>query len=125
MDQRIYEDLDRASVEHQHRKKLRIRCAFIRILLYVPDMSQVCVRDAFNDLQHADMLSVDIKRLMVNWKSEMDDHENDAGSAHSRFHTTTVPENPMKFHVDCNFINVFLLLAGGNAFVFIHICIMV
>ncbi|KAI7849311.1 hypothetical protein BDC45DRAFT_574027 [Circinella umbellata] len=115
LDQRIYEDLDRASVEHQHRKKLRIRCAFIRILLYIPDMSQVCVRDAFNDLQHADMLSVDIKRLMVKWKSEMDDHENDPSSVHSRFHTTKIPGEPIKFHVDCNFINVFLHLAGDHA----------
>ena len=44
----------------------------------------------------------------------MDDHENDPSSVHSRFHTTKIPGEPIKFHVDCNFINVFLHVAGGN-----------
>ncbi|KAI8145032.1 hypothetical protein BJV82DRAFT_666949 [Fennellomyces sp. T-0311] len=115
MGQRIYEDLDRASVEHQHRKKVRLHCAFIRILVYIPDMSQVCMRDAFNDLLHADMLSVDVKKLVMHWKSEMDDHETDTASVHSGFQATPQPETPMKFQVDCNFINVFLHLAEDTA----------
>ena len=114
IDQRIYEDLDRASVEHQHRKRMRVHFSFIRILVYIPDMSQVCVRDAFNDLLHADMLSVDIKKLVMHWKSEVDDHETDTTSAHSGFQASPPPEKPMKFQVDCNFINVFLHLAEGD-----------
>ncbi|KAI9493115.1 hypothetical protein BDB00DRAFT_872630 [Zychaea mexicana] len=115
LSQRVYEDLDRASVEHQHRKKLRVKCAFIRILLFIPDMSQVCVRDEFNDLQHADTLSVDIKRLVLNWNSEVGDSDVDAGSVHSRYPRTARAETPTKLHVDCSFINVFLQLADDNA----------
>ncbi|KAI9315841.1 hypothetical protein BX666DRAFT_258603 [Dichotomocladium elegans] len=120
--QRIYEDLDRGSNKLQLRKSAHIRCSFIRVLLYVPDMSQVCARDEFNDLLHSDALSVDIKEFSICWKSEGTEQKSEANDASSFTHFQNISEDvqqnadmPIKVQADCDFINVFLKLARDNA----------
>lgn len=117
--QRIYEDLDRGSTKRQHCKSASFKCGFIRILLYVPDMSQVCVRDEFNDLLHSDILSVDIKQFGISWKSEGDGGQEEPTSAHTPFQgmnlgTTSTLDAPIKLQAECDFINVFLKQAHGK-----------
>ncbi|KAG0188180.1 autophagy- protein 2 [Apophysomyces sp. BC1034] len=129
--QKIYEDLEQASKEHQQRKKAKIHCAFIRILLNVPDMSQASTRDKFNGQLHKDALSVDIKKALVSWNSGQKDGSDGSGdddgeptTAHGlpQYHNFQSPnldpiamgQTPMKFNVQVKFINVFLKSGRDN-----------
>lgn len=82
-------------------------------------MSQVCVRDEFNDLLHSDILSVDIKQFGISWKSECDGGQEEPTSAHAPFQgmnlgTASNVDAPIKLQAECDFINVFLKQAHGN-----------
>lgn len=82
-------------------------------------MSQVCVRDEFNDLLHSDILSVDIKQFGISWKSEGDGGQEEPTSAHTPFQgmnlgTTSNLDAPIKLQAECDFINVFLKQAHGK-----------
>ncbi|KAI8333041.1 hypothetical protein BC941DRAFT_516431 [Chlamydoabsidia padenii] len=88
--QKIYEDLDDAAKEHQQRIQAKIRLAFIRIVLYAPDMSKSSTRDEFNDQFHQDVLSVDVKKITACWNTDLSKHQ------------------PQKITVDLDCINVFL-----------------
>lgn len=77
------------------------------------------MRDEFNDQFHSDLLSVDIKKILLSWSSEHDNEDDEHKSAHtiySRLQTikSDEPGLPIKVQVDCNFINVFLKLANGK-----------
>lgn len=119
--QRIYEDLDRISDHETMRRKVRLRCSFIRAILYVPDMSQVSMRDEFNDQNHSDMLLVDIKKLLATWTSDVDSTDARSDGIATNFQHYSQPrsssengDNPIKIVAECNFINVFLRQAPGK-----------
>ncbi|KAI7862276.1 hypothetical protein BDF14DRAFT_1974660 [Spinellus fusiger] len=76
--QRIYDDLDQYSTDCQQYKSVRVKFAFIRLLLHVPDMSHSSTRDESNDKLHAELLSVDIRRIVGFWKN--DEAENKGSS---------------------------------------------
>ncbi|KAL0085769.1 hypothetical protein F4703DRAFT_1979451 [Phycomyces blakesleeanus] len=121
--QQVYDDLDQTLNLCQERKKARIKCAFIRLVLYVPDMSQSSTRDEFNDHMHADLLSVDVQKVVASWQSDdgpdesqipgREDHT--IPSAYTP-HQTPIDRNletpkPTKVSVDVNAIYVFVTLA--------------
>ncbi|CAO3577634.1 unnamed protein product [Absidia cylindrospora] len=89
-DQKIYEDLDKGTKEHQQCIQAKVRLAFLRLILYAPDMSQSNTRDEFNDKFHDDILSVDIKKIAACWNTDLLKHQ------------------PQRATVDLDSINVFL-----------------
>lgn len=90
----VFDDLK--SQEEKVNRKVRVRCAFVRILLFVPDMSQTSTREEFNDTFHASQLSIDIKKIVAHYSN-----------------TTDLPllhesKKPTKIHLDLNYVNVFM-----------------
>ncbi|KAI8381283.1 uncharacterized protein BYT42DRAFT_565980 [Radiomyces spectabilis] len=121
--QNICKDLDLASQRHRQRKKSRIRCAFIRVLLYVPDMSDATSRETVvSDRIHADLLSVDLKKITATWSSICDAPDTPGedcsplgprgASPYQRFQNTQLDsepqQQPIKVNVEINCINVFM-----------------
>ncbi|KAI8389478.1 hypothetical protein BD560DRAFT_486118 [Blakeslea trispora] len=124
----IFDDLQ--MVQNVQKKKVRVRCAFIRLLLSVPDMSAISTREEFNDLFHTSQLSVDIKKLVGTWCSTTVVDEAGHHTQHSTNHaksasipstnlsgTSTLetegrlprpPNKPNKINIDLSSINVFL-----------------
>ncbi|KAI7906721.1 uncharacterized protein BX663DRAFT_203307 [Cokeromyces recurvatus] len=103
--QSVFDDLE--IQENIKKQKVRIRCAFIRVLLNVPDMSQITTREEFNDRIHVSQLSVDIKKLVGSWSSTvMDDH---SSSIESEDYFSNKPsKHPNKLNIELNYINVFM-----------------
>lgn len=94
----VFDDLK--SQENTVNQKVRVRCAFIRILLYVPDMSQTSTRTEFNDRFHKSQLSIDIKKLAATWSNT------DQSAVTEEF--VHNDKNPTKINVELNYVNVFL-----------------
>ncbi|KAI8353657.1 hypothetical protein EDC96DRAFT_466439 [Choanephora cucurbitarum] len=117
-EEKIFDDLE--VIENIQKRKIRVRCAFIRLVLSVPDMSAVSTREEFNDRFHQSQLSVDIKKLMATWSSTTvvdESHHTTPSATHATVHTPTgtsprlnpdSPQKPNKINIDLNYINVFL-----------------
>lgn len=88
----------------------------IRIIVYAPDMSQVSTQTEFNDYIHADMLSVDVKKLDVHWKASEETRDDDEPlSAHSATYSSDFrKDTPLRLHAECKTIHVFLKFAHGK-----------
>ncbi|KAI8098544.1 uncharacterized protein BX664DRAFT_255802 [Halteromyces radiatus] len=80
--------------EYQQGIQAKVRIAFIRTQLSIPDMSQCSTRDEFNDHLHDDTLSVDVHKINAGWmtgnKNNLSKHQ------------------PQRITVDLDSINVFL-----------------
>ncbi|RCI05002.1 autophagy- protein 2, partial [Rhizopus stolonifer] len=98
----IFDDLQ--TQQNTRKTKVRLKCAFIRVLLSVPDMSAVSTRKEFNDQFHQSQLSVDIKKLVATWCSLVDDHT--TGALENEDHTHKPETN--KVNIDLNYVNVFM-----------------
>lgn len=85
-------------------RRIQVKCAFIRLVLLSPDMSQATSRYDFNDKNHENQLSVDVKKAVVFWSTsptaettkDIDEKE----SAHIN--------NATRMNIELNFINVFI-----------------
>ncbi|KAG1140944.1 hypothetical protein G6F37_009155 [Rhizopus arrhizus] len=85
-------------------RRVQVKCAFIRLVLLSPDMSQATSRYDFNDKNHENQLSVDVKKAVVFWSTsptaettkDIDEKE----SAHIN--------NATRMNIELNFINIFI-----------------
>ncbi|KAI8885102.1 hypothetical protein K501DRAFT_246445 [Backusella circina FSU 941] len=103
----VYEDLDRQTKKIDESKRIRLKMAFIRIVLSVPDMSQVCTRNEFNDRFHSDQLSLDIALLDGLWDNQS---STDTSLASDIFSMAAIKSKPTTISVTLDCINVFLKL---------------
>ncbi|KAI7888841.1 uncharacterized protein EV154DRAFT_539128 [Mucor mucedo] len=94
----VFDDFKTQGVQ----RKVRVRCAFIRILLFVPDMSQSSTREEFNDTFHASQLSIDVKKLVAHYSNST----TDAPPLGQQQHENKM--RPTKIHLDLNYVNVFM-----------------
>ncbi|KAI8090453.1 hypothetical protein BDF21DRAFT_377473 [Thamnidium elegans] len=94
----VFDDLK--SQENTVNQKVRVRCAFIRVLLFVPDMSQTSTRTEFNDRFHKSQLSIDIKKLAATWSNT------DQPLLAEKF--VAKDKKPTKVNLELNYVNVFL-----------------
>lgn len=94
----MFDDLK--SQESTIRRKVRVRCAFIRILLFVPDMSQTSTREEFNDNFHKSQLSIDIKKLVAHWSNAEKPLLQEDFVLHDK--------KPAKINLELNYVNVFM-----------------
>jgi hypothetical protein len=114
----VFDDLQ--SQENIQKRKVRVRCAFIRLLLFVPDMSQSSTREEFNDRFHESQLSVDIKKLVGTWCSTttvMDDYPSSLDSEdhpHRRKLRFDQAKMANKVNIELNYVNVFMHLKQGK-----------
>jgi hypothetical protein len=109
-EQAVYEDLDRQTRKMDDHKRIRLKMGFIRVVLSVPDMSQVCTRNEFNDRHHSDQLSLDIASLDGLWDNQS---STDTSLASDVFSTATVKSKPTTISVTLDYVNVFLKLNEG------------
>lgn len=124
----MFDDLQ--SQENIQKRKVRVKCAFIRILLFAPDMSQISTREEFNDRFHDSQLSIDIKALVATWNSTTtviddaldseDPHpyhrptasKNSSSSNNTNIHTNQ--SNSNKLNIDLSYVNVFMQLKNDD-----------
>ncbi|KAF1796478.1 hypothetical protein FB192DRAFT_1292335 [Mucor lusitanicus] len=124
----VFDDLQ--SQENIQKRKVRVKCAFIRILLFAPDMSQISTREEFNDRFHDSQLSIDIKALVATWNSTTtviddaldseDPHpyhrptasKNSSSSNNTNIHTNQ--SNSNKLNIDLSYVNVFMQLKNDD-----------
>lgn len=92
----MFDDLQ--SFENTQKRKIKVKCAFIRVILFVPDMSQISTREEFNDKFHLSQLSVDIKKLVATWSS----------SSNSDSDKPKQVKKPNKINIELNYVNVFM-----------------
>lgn len=104
----VFDDLHQQ--ENTLNRKIRVRCAFIRVLLFVPDMSLTSTREEFNDRFHKSQLSLDIKKLVATWSSKDQPpiDEETAGFV------LKDKKKPTKLNVELNYVNVFMQLKQGK-----------
>lgn len=100
----MYDDLK--SQENIVHRRVRARCAFIRILLFVPDMSQTSTREEFNDRFHKSQLSIDVKKLVGNWSNADKPLLEEEFVLHDK--------KPTKINLDLNYVNVFMQQGKSN-----------
>ncbi|GAN01286.1 autophagy regulatory protein [Mucor ambiguus] len=125
----VFDDLQ--SQESIQKRKVRVKCAFIRILLFAPDMSQISTREEFNDRFHDSQLSIDVKTLVATWNSTttvIDDAlDSDAPHPYNHHHRPTASKtsssnthihtnntNSNKLNIDLNYVNVFMHLKNDE-----------
>ena len=118
----VYDDLQ--SHENIQKRKVRVRCAFIRIFLFAPDMSQINTREEFNDQFHDSQLSIDIKKLAVTWNStttviddalDNEDYRPTANKSSRSSSNNNINNNSNnKLNVELNFVNVFMHLKNDE-----------
>lgn len=94
----VFDDLK--SQENPVNQKVRVRCAFIRVLLFVPDMSRTSTRTEFNDQFHKSQLSIDIKKLAATWSNT------DQPVLAEKF--IAKDKKPTKINLELDYVNVFL-----------------
>ncbi|KAG1106160.1 hypothetical protein G6F42_016861 [Rhizopus arrhizus] len=129
----VFDDLQ--SQENIQKRKVRVKCAFIRILLFAPDMSQISTREEFNDRFHDSQLSLDIKTLIATWDSTTTviDDALDSEDPHHHHHRPTASKNSRssssntninsindnnnnnKINIDLNYVNVFMHLKNDES----------
>ncbi|KAI9487439.1 MAG: hypothetical protein EXX96DRAFT_476198 [Benjaminiella poitrasii] len=113
----VFDDLE--TQENIQKRKVRVRCAFIRILINAPDMSQISRREEFNDRFHESQLSVDVKKLVSTWCStttRIDDHSSSFESDDYFGKQTKKPNN--KLNIELNYVNVFIICVCSSYFSF-------
>ncbi|CAO3631028.1 unnamed protein product [Mucor hiemalis] len=98
----VFDDLH--SQDNELKRKIRIKFSFIRLILFVPDMSQTSTREEFNDRFHKDQLSIDIKKLVGAWS--LTDQNPVIDEESSGF--VSLDKKPMKIHLEVNYVNVFM-----------------
>ncbi|CEP08154.1 hypothetical protein [Parasitella parasitica] len=123
----VFDDLQ--FQENTQKRKVRVKCAFIRILLFAPDMSQISTREEFNDRFHDNQLSVDIKKLTATWNSttttviedDTEDHyhrpaasrnsKSSSSSSNNNNNSNNADDNSnTKLNIDLGYVNVFMHL---------------
>ena len=105
----MFEDLQ--SQENTFNRKIRVKLAYIRILLSVPDMSHTSTREEFNDRFHKDQLSVDIKKTIVTWSSMNPPQSMDTETAGF---ASRDDKQPTKINLEIQYVNVFMHLQTGK-----------
>lgn len=103
----VFDDLH--SQDNELKRKIRIKFSFIRLILFVPDMSQTSTREEFNDRFHKDQLSIDIKKLVGAWS--LTDQNPVIDEESSGF--VSLDKKPMKIHLEVNYVNVFMHSKDG------------
>lgn len=96
------QNLDLSTSEVPTNTKLRIKCAFIRLILLSPDMSQATSRYEYTDKCHDYQLSVDIKKPVINWSSSPSE-EKKKGRKESSSRNFA-----LRINIELNYINVFM-----------------
>lgn len=99
-----------------------MRCAFIRVFLFVPDMSQTSTREEFNDRFHESQLSIDVKTLVGTWGSttvidddlhhtpSLDKEDRHHHHHHQRKTRFDQVKKANKLNIELNYVNVFMHL---------------
>ncbi|RCI05217.1 autophagy- protein 2 [Rhizopus stolonifer] len=85
-------------------RKVQVKCSFIRLVLFSPDMSQAKSRYEFNDKNHESQLSVDVKKATASWSTsptteatkDIDEKE----SNNTNYNT--------RINIELNYVNVFI-----------------
>ncbi|CEG79538.1 hypothetical protein RMATCC62417_13990 [Rhizopus microsporus] len=96
------QNLDLSTSEVPTNTKLRIKCAFIRLVLLSPDMSQATSRYEYTDKCHDYQLSVDIKKPVISWSSSPSE-EKKKGRKESNGRNFA-----LRINIELNYINVFM-----------------
>lgn len=108
----MFDDLQ--SLENTQKRKIKVKCAFIRVKLYVPDMSQSSTREEFNDKFHESQLSIDIKKLVGTWSSTTTLLEENNSSISTSFDSDRpkpkYDHKSNKINIELSYVNVFMHL---------------
>ncbi|KAI8990792.1 hypothetical protein BDF20DRAFT_2784 [Mycotypha africana] len=109
------------SEEIIQKRKVKVKLAFIRVILFVPDMSQASTREEFNDTFHPDQLSIDIKKVVCTFASTTSTIEDDGmlGLEHNYQqpnlnNNLSAHKKPNKINLELDSINVFMQLKDDH-----------